>query len=627
MVVFGFLLTGLVARPLRLTAVARLALAVPALLAFVTVVMVIHMVTGGEILSRPSLVRGATAIVALAMVFGARRPAETEPKATRETLWAIGLAAVAVAVWSLPVFTDLPVNFSGDVKRHSAWAAQLSAGHTTPTAVITGEIPNYYPWLFHALTSFLAVFTPGERVLHAFGPLQVLATAGSSLAFFGAGSVLFGTIRAAASTAVLGGFSGGFGFLLTQRPALELDPRAGGGLEFLGDFMFVRSYNLAFHNLAPPFPRDLGFLLLVGMLVLVALGVAEKRWPPFVGAGCVVGLIGLVTGESLIVGAAAAAVLVAIGPGIARITAAVAIFVPMIAVYALWAVPIAISYARLGGFADTSGDPVTLSPAMVLFSWGIATPLAALGIGAWRRWPVAAQRVVAALAVAALMALIGSALAPVLGEGFTTLERDHRYWPLLYMAIALCGGYGADFLFRRLSGLRPALGIVVAVMLGASAIASPLLASAAVPRAHPENEVLTAALTGDESNVLEVVARESDGRCVAAIPGPFSRAVPSYSGARLVYFPSDTRNQAGIRWPEIPEAIPDAVREADNALLIRGGPTNDEWLSTVERYDVDVIVVPATHELSEVMASYPRAAAEAADSPYWVVRTGACDKG
>lgn len=442
----GYLITGLFATRLELSAVTRLALAVPALLASVCVLAIAHIATGGEVLSRPVVVRVITGSVLVGgLVLMLRRRNEGG------SLWrdgdvrvALGLVVVAVAVWCIPIFTNLPLSFLGDVKRHMAWAAQLSAGHTTPTGLITGEIPNYYPWLFHAFASFTSAFTPGGRVLHTLGPLQVLAVAGSVLAFFAAGRELFGSRIAAGASALFGAVSGGFGFLLTWSPTLVLDPRAQTEIaRFQGDFMLRRSYNLSFHNLAPPLPRDYGFLLLVAMLLLLTIGMKRRSTTLFVSAGTTLGLIGLMTGESLIVGALFALIFIAVGPGIGRVRAVIAIAAPALTLYAIWLLPVAINYTRLGGFAKTSGAPVTLPPLMILFSWGVAVPFVVIGVCAWHWWRSPEARVVLSFVTSSCIAIAAAGQAYRLDEGFTTLGRHHRYWPLVYVGVALVGALGA----------------------------------------------------------------------------------------------------------------------------------------------------------------------------------------
>ncbi|HWC14208.1 MAG TPA: hypothetical protein VG929_06405 [Actinomycetota bacterium] len=626
--VLGFLITGLFAKRLGLAPVVRLALAVPALMASVCVVMIVHMATGGGVLAHPVVVRSGTGVALAAFVIGSfRRRSRAAPLwRDRDIALSLVFVVLGVAVWCLPVFTSLPVSFHGDVKRHMAWAAQLSAAHSSPTGVITGNIPNYYPWLFHAFASFTAAFTPGGRVLHALGPLQVLAVAGNVLVFFAAGSELFRSRVAAAASALLGAISGGFGFLLTRSPVLVTDPRIDVEIARVkGDFMFLRSYNLSFHNLAPPFPRDFGFVLLVAMLLLLVIGMKQRRPAPFVGAGIALGLIGLTTGESFIVGGLFALVLIAVGPAIARVKAVVAVFIPAVAIYALWTVPVLLNYARLGGFADTSGEPVILPPLMILFSWGISVPLAVIGICTWRWWKNAEARVVLSFAAASVAAVAAAGLAPKIGEGFTTLGRHHRYWPLVYVGVALGGALGAREAWRRLVPLGPWVAVAAAAVVVGAAVASPLLGTIAVTRQPVENADLATALRGDDTNVLNVLAPTHGYRCVVAAPQELSRSVPAYTGARLVYFPSNTRNQAGIRWPMLPDPIPDEVRLRDHKALIFGNVADEKWREIVASYGVDRVVVGGPTP-PPVAARYPSSGAEGAKGSYVVVRTGSCSR-
>ena len=625
--VFGLLLANAVTSRLGLSTTVRLALAVPALAAFVCLVAVVHIISGGEVLSRPGLVIGGTVLVTLALI--ARlvlRPGGKRTPFWRDgdVLLVAGLALLAVAIWCLPVFTNVPVSFHGDVKRHMAWAAQLSAGHTTPTGVITGEIPNYYPWLFHAFTSFTAAFTPGGRVLHALGPIQVLLVAGNLFGFFAVGREVFGSRAAAGAAALLGSLSGGFGFLLTRAPDLVMDPRFPEEVaRYEGDFMFNRSYNLAFHNLAPPFPRDLAFGLLIVMMLLLTIGVKQRRASLFVGAGVALGLIGLTAGESVVVAALFAFLLVCLGPGIPRLNAAVAVFVSAFVVYSLWLLPVMLNYARLGGFADTAGVPVELPARMIVFSWGVAVPLAAFGVLSIRRWRSPGGIVVVSYALATLIAVAAAGLAPRIDEGFMTLSRHHRYWPLVYVAVALAGACGAHVLWERLWAIRPSLVALPAAAVVFAAIASPVMGTIAVTRLPVENKDLTDALLGDERNVLDVLGRTQGRRCELAAPQELSRVVPAHTGARLVYFPGNTRNQAGIRWPELPDVVTDAVRMLDHKTLISGEADEAEWSRVVERYGVDRVIVSGT-PAAWITNAYPTTPAEGNSDDYVVVETGPC---
>ena len=49
-----------------------------------------------------------------------------------------------------------------------------------------------------------------------------------------------------------------------------LVPRGAQTTKYLGDLLYKRSYNVAFANLSPPYPRDLGLPMLLAFLVLAA---------------------------------------------------------------------------------------------------------------------------------------------------------------------------------------------------------------------------------------------------------------------------------------------------------------------------------------------------------------------
>jgi hypothetical protein len=182
-----------------------------------------------------------------------------------------GIAAGALLVWGSPVWRAFPIHFGGDTSMHAAWASQLLDGEATPSAAITGQIPNYYPWMFHATLALAAVFMPNGHAVVALSPLQLALAMGTLLALFALGRSLAGGAAGGAGVALLAGATGGFGYFLSRGPTLLFSPR-GHETDFGGDFLFVRSYNPAFYQLAPPFPRDLAFAFLVCALVLAVVG-------------------------------------------------------------------------------------------------------------------------------------------------------------------------------------------------------------------------------------------------------------------------------------------------------------------------------------------------------------------
>src|SRR5207244_8215698 len=114
---------------------------------------------------------------------------EGRPKLSsrREMIVAWGMCFVALLAWGSPVGRLLPIDAMGDTPWHMGLASQILNGESTPAATVTGAVPNYYPWMFHAVIALLAQFAPGGRAFHALGPLQLFLAGGSALTLFALG--------------------------------------------------------------------------------------------------------------------------------------------------------------------------------------------------------------------------------------------------------------------------------------------------------------------------------------------------------------------------------------------------------------------------------------------------------
>ncbi len=615
----------------------RWGLALPGFAVFVLALMVLHMVSGGRVLSNAWLTRLVTLGGALLLWRAARRRRDGDREPWRDLLVPAALVGLGLLVWGTPVARMLPLDHGGDTNLHTGWAAQLLAGETTPSGAITGPIPNFYPWLFHAVLAFIARFTPGGTPFHALGPLQLLFVGGSMLSLYALGRQLLDRRTAGAGAALFAGAAGGVGFVLLRGLDVVLEPRAEGGLagvRYLGDLLFKRSYNASFANLAPPFPRDLAFALLVGFLLLLVAGLRRRSLPLLAGGGVVLGMAGLGGAEALFAGAGTA-ILACLLPGQdRRLRTLAAVLVPAGAIYALWAVPMLLSYLRLGFVSITIVGPVLLPKLAILASWGVVVPFAAWG--AWRWVPRArtdpGARVLLALVVVTTGILLASAAVPgALGKAFESLGRRHRYWPLLHFGVALYGALGLAELLRsaRRRSPRLAVGIVVATV--AIAVASPTVASLALPRAIGRPQELGLALDGDPASALRVLMPRPGLRCVAAVPTDRSIRVFSYTGYRLVMYvwsEGYQTNKARLRWRRIYEEIPgDAERLRDNDVLTNARGDASAWRAAARKYGVDLVVIPAALAASPAVAGYPVTLARLGDAPVAVVHVGTCGGG
>lgn len=597
----GYLIADLAAGTRDLDEVDRWGLSLAGICAFALVLMLVHIASSGWLFSHPGVVR--TVILVIGAVLIARR-IRGRAERDRNHLWIAAVLAIAsMAIWGSPVFRMMPLTATADTQLHNGWIDQLMSGDTTFGAVLTGDVPNYYPWLFHSLGATTTTLTPGETPYHALAPLQLLQVGGSVLALFALGRALTGRAITGFGTDLFGALSGGFGFVLLNGLDVIVDPRAGDGnaaLTYQGDLLFSRSYNVGFHNLAPPFPRDLAFGLLISFVLLLALRArATNAWTD-VAAGCCLGLVGLTGGETFIVGVALA-VAVALFDSDRRLLSLARILGPAIALYATWFVPLAIDYSKLGGFVSiTHIIAVSLPATAILVSWGLTTPLAVLG--ALRSVPrVSSDRHVRLsllfVLVAGALLMVSAAIPRLFGEAFDTLGRAHRYWPIFYLSVALVAAMGFTELLTALRNRSRALGVAALAALTAIAWASPLVASVALPSRigrHPEIED---AMLEEPSSLLFRLRSLGPG-CVVAAPQDIAREVFSYTGFRLVLWTGNWfgPNRARIRWADIYKEIgSEQQRIEDNKTLI-GLETDDaERRSTARRYGVDIVVMEGEH--------------------------------
>lgn len=615
LVLFGFLLVDAVLPARTWDLPARLGLALAGVCAYSLVLMVVHMGTRGALFSNPSLVRGPTAVLIAGLLI--RKLLRRDGNGAQWWLWLGAALFVAVAVWGTPIFRMLPLTSTADTQLHNGWIRQLMNGETTPGAVITGDIPNYYPWLFHALGSLATYVTPGRNPYYALGTLQVLITCGALLTWFALGHSLVRRWIGGAAGALFGALAGGFGFAVARTADVIVNPRIDGGAEALrygGDLLFTRSYNLAFHNLVPPFPRDLAFALMAAFVMLLVVAVRRKSVGRFALAGTSLGLVGLAGGETFIASSIAAACVSLIPWGISRLRVAVAIFAPALAVYALWAIPVAVNYARLGGFVTiTHIAPVDLPFYAVIVVWGMALPFGVFGtaivIRELRTDPVA--RLLATVTVALIVSLaLAAAIPSLLGDAFETLGRRHRYWPLLYLGVASLAVVGAT---RAASLLRARIAVAGAsLVVVAATIASPALATSAVPDRLTSDPVLEEAVRRAPGSVLNAIDRSPGRRCTVAAPQDIAREVFSYTGYRLVLWTGSWfgANRARIRWADIYDRIaPDAERIRDNRILVNGWGEPQAWQEIAEKYNVDMVIAPSSNARYRPFRGLPRRAA------------------
>jgi hypothetical protein len=650
---FGYLIADAVLTPRGADRTIVWALAFPALLAYTLLLMVLHMATGGFVLSQPWLVRGVTVGMAIVLVFlRIRRKSSSRPggsDARNEGRAIAILVALGVILWGIVVILLLPLDYKGDTGLHVGWASSMMAGESTPSGPIIGNIPNYYPWMFHALLTLVAWFTPGLRPYHALGPIQLLQVTCMILGLFALGKHLTSNWRTGVAASLFGALTGGLGFFMLRGLDLVMDPRADNGdaaMRYGGDLVFNRPYNFAFNNLGPPFPRDVTFALMPVFLLLLLLGVRTKKPAPLLGAGGVLGMILLTHVDSVIVVGGTLALLVVMPNREGMFKAMLTVLVAAGAVWSLWTVPIAINYLRFG-FDNTVLGPIVLPPLGVLGAWGVITPFAIIGALRWvpRSFSDPGAKVVAAWTIAAAGMVFVAPLVPkVFGSGFGTLGYQHRYWPFLALAGALYAALGATEVLTRARTWRKPLAVALAIAVLLLALPSPLLGSFGLYQKQgveksertllPAALELHASLEGDEDTPLSRLVPEPGMECTIATAPEIGPGTHAYSGYRhLLYIRtlrSLERYESGdlkghqlshIRWRRIyRKRIPkDTERIGPNQILTEGQASPAEWRAVAEEWGIDAVVANADSSGAPAFADFEGVWAEQDGEGYVVM--------
>ena len=607
--------------------VLRLGLALPAFISLSFGVMSVHIVSRGAVLaSRPvtlSILAGIM-VLSVAGCFRSRSQSSRGRRVPRAHLISGALLAIAaLLVWCLPVFTNLPGRLGADSLYQAIDASQVLIGNSTPAGgAITGAIPNDYPWLFSSTVALVANATPGHRAFHANSSLQVILVLGAVLTAFALGRELDVGLGGSLSCAILATMSGGFGWLAARRPEVIYEVRVGDrATEYWGDLLGQRSYNASMHNLAPPLPRDLTYILMIAYMLLLFVGMRRGSVRALIGAGIVSGFMGLAGGEAFFVSLA-----ISVAAGVAfsgdRLRRLLALSIPALALYACWALPMVLNAMRYEGFEDILADPVSLTFASILGAWGIATPLALVGLGVvLRRLRADAGMRIAGLIlmVALSIVLVTSIWGDGLPSGLTTLGRPHRYWPLLYLALALVAAIGAGTLVKALVRRPWAVAVLIPIFI-CLALISPMFATIAYTRDIKDNDLLRSGLQGDQDSLLKIIAPSMGGDCVVASPTFLARPITAYTGSRAVFFGGPPGRQARIRWRRI-DIVGFAERVADNEQLIGSSATQGALERIVARYGVDVVVLGPGIKPALALAELESELSETGHTVVWIDRS------
>ncbi|MPZ91027.1 MAG: hypothetical protein GEU68_05265 [Actinobacteria bacterium] len=584
----------------RVDAVTHWGLAFAGVGLFALVLILAHIATSGSVFGQVWPTRVATA--ALFLLLSTRkllslRSAGRRWRPRTDGWVALVLVIVAWFVWCSPVMRSMPLDVGGDVALHAGWSSQLLNGETTPSATITGEIPNFYPWLSHSIMAMLARILPEGRTYHAMAPLQLLQVAGIVLALFALGRALTRRLSTGVAASLFGGLTGGFGFFALRKLDVVLNPRAEDAFRYFGDLFHHRSYNAAFGQMTPAFPRDIALTLTVAFLLLVMVGLRTKSKPLLAASGVTLGMAGLTGAESFYVGLGVAVFVCLVPNEMARWKRAVTVVVPALAVAALWFGPQVATMLRLSYQNLTVVTPVNYPPTAIVMSLGVTTPFALWGAVRWRSRALSDTGALVVLAwtvVSCGAVLASSALPALLGESFEAIGRSHRYWPLVSLGLALFAALGATELLDALANRR-GVALAASALTVALALPSPIVASLALSEARSGKGLLKVALQGKDS-FLNLIAPRPGGRCVIA--GPTGSNIDgltwSYTGYRNVFLTTSNArpgNPGRLRWDRMYRATtPIRKRRRDNAILTRGLFDSERWRAIADEYGVDVVV-------------------------------------
>jgi hypothetical protein len=598
---------------------------------FALLLMLLHMISGGRLFASSGVTRAVTlATFAGLVVFRWARSRGSKVDSDDGPLLApLAVVVGGLLIWSAPVFSLLPIDGVGDTNLHASWTNQLLNGSRVPAGSLTGNIPNFYPWLFHSFEAVVTRLTPGGRVHHALGPMQLIYTAGTILTLFGLGRAITRRVSGGVLAGVLGAITGGVGFVMLRGVDVVSDPRMFGEL-YLGDLIWRRSYNISFLNMVPAFPRDFAFTLFVSSVLLLVVGLRYRRTSLIVGSGLALGLAGLTGAESFFVGFVVIVVAIVLSRGVPRRRYALTALVPALAVYSLWLVPQLVNFVQLGGYQNlTVVSAVAYSPLAIVVAWGLTTPLAIYGAVRWlpRLRSDIGVTCAAAVVVAAGALVVASTLIPLLlGDAFRTLGRAHRYWPLLHFGVVLFATMGAfDVLgaLRRRGKVFPVGAAVLGLLV---AITSPLVASLALTQRTDRNRFLEHSVRGDPNSLLNLVAPSAGGDCVVAADEILDSSIYAYTGYRFVmYTTGEVRdiNHARLRWRNIYERIgSETVRIRNNTALVYGLGSPTQWRRLANEYEVDIVVMPNWAANHRAVTGLEKAPAN--DAPVSVVRVDEC---
>ncbi|HEX2058528.1 MAG TPA: hypothetical protein VHI71_09170 [Actinomycetota bacterium] len=451
--------------------VERAALTAVGFLVFAVAAMLLNVASRGAVFGTPGVVPALACVPVLVWI--ARGFARADVEVVRDARWRWGLvlALVLAGVYLVPVLLTGSGVRTGDPPWHLGWTEQLLGGEPVPVGPAPELARNAYPWGYHAVLAALVRLVPASTPLLAHETVHVVLLA--SIPLVAAALARRVDRRAGLAAAFCTSLVGGFGWVLAREPAFVSSPRS----SRFGADLVTASPNSVYELLPPALPRELG-LVVAGSAALVLLDAVRRRTTRArVVAGAVGGLVGIVSVPMMFTVLVWAVVASLMGRG--RLRALVQIVVPAVAVFALWAAPVAAGYLEYDGFVD-------ITPRLGM-EWPLPTALGAYGL----LFPLALAGAFLAARLergGALVALLGGSVL-LLGLAVArhvfdwsvwnnaTLLHQGRMWPPVHL---LAGALAGVAVVRLYAILRRGGRVVTVLILGLGAVvaaASPVLAS------------------------------------------------------------------------------------------------------------------------------------------------------
>ena len=436
------------------------------MVAFCVLAMMGHIVTGGAVFGVP----GVVPVLGALCLYLSRRHLRAGPIRWRAVLLA---ALVLLALYQLPALEGGSSIRTGDPPWHLGWTEQLLKGEPVPTGPAPEFGRNAYPWGLHAVMATAVRLVPGSTARVALEMLHVWLIAGLPLA----AACLARRVRPDAGWAAAAACSliGGFGWLSAGKADFVASPSQAR----YGADLVVASPNSVYELFPPGLPRELGLVMLAVAAWLIFEGVSSERRNRWAAAGAAVGIVGLLSVPLFVTGLVWIGVASTAVERRMRLAWLATSLTSALAVFALWAGPVASNVLAYDGFVNITPQLGVEWPLHIaLASWGLLLPLAVAG--AVLAWRTRATRLPAAFLAASACLL---ALAVARGHfdwdlaGNATLLHQGRMWPPAHLLAAALGGVALAWIYSTLRRARPALcRVAVGAVLLVGAL-SPVLAS------------------------------------------------------------------------------------------------------------------------------------------------------